>query len=121
MLSVGTRTLASFWIPSENLQLTVYSRILSEPFLQFQMAKKIRCGLESRADSIRCRELDFGKMLRAAVRTVRTIQHNNLLFYLLFIILYNTLYNTYNLLFITLAVITHNPIAIIFIFTIALP
>ena len=41
---------------------------------------------------------------RAAVRAVRTVQYNNLLFYLLFIILYNI----YNLLFITLAVITHN-------------
>ena len=60
---------------------------------------------------------------RAAVRAIRTIQYNNLLFYLLFI----TLYNIYNLLFITLAVITHNPIAIrhpvttIFICTIVLP
>ena len=44
----------------------------------------------------------------AAVRVVRTIQYNNLLFYLLFIILYNILYNIYNLLFIRLAVITHN-------------
>jgi len=36
------------------------------------------------------------------------MQYNNLLFYLLFIILYNILYNIYNLLFIRLAVITHN-------------
>jgi len=48
---------------------------------------------------------------RAAVRAVRTIQYNNLLFYLLFII-YNILYNIYNVLFIRLAVITHNSIAI---------
>jgi hypothetical protein len=38
----------------------------------------------------------------------RTRQYNNLLFYLLFMILYNTLHNIYNLLFIRLAVITHN-------------
>jgi len=42
------------------------------------------------------------------VRAVRTIQYNNLLFYLLFIILYNI----YKLLFIILAVINHNCIAI---------
>jgi len=35
-------------------------------------------------------------------------QYNNLLFYLLFIILCKTFYNIYNLLFIRLAVITHN-------------
>ena len=39
---------------------------------------------------------------------VRTIKYINLLFYLLFIMLYNI----YNLLFTTLAVITHNSIAI---------
>jgi len=69
---------------------------------------------------------EFWKNDRAAVRAVRTIQHKNLLFYLLFI-LYNILYNIYNLLFIRLAVITHNwiiirhPVTIIFIFTIVLP
>ena len=42
------------------------------------------------------------------MRIVRTIKYNNLLFYLLFIILYNILYNVNNLLFIRLAVITHN-------------
>ena len=45
---------------------------------------------------------------RAAVRAVKTIQYNNLLFYLLFIILYNILCNIYNLEFIILAVITYN-------------
>jgi len=43
-------------------------------------------------------------MIRAAVCTARTIQHNNLLFIIL--------YNIYNLLFIRLAVITHNWIVI---------
>jgi len=70
--------------------------------LKNQMRIRISCGL------IRGRELDFGKNDRAAVRAVRTIQYNNLLFYLLFVILYNILYNIYNLLFIRLAVITHN-------------
>ena len=61
------------------------------------MRIRIACRLDSR------HELDFGKMIRATVRAVRTIKYNNLLFYLLFII-----YNIYNLLFIRLAVITHN-------------
>ena len=43
------------------------------PFYSFR-GLKIRCGLESRADYIRGRELDFGKNDRAAVRAVRTIQ-----------------------------------------------
>jgi len=63
---------------------------------------RIACGLDSRSWA------GFWKNDRSAVRAVRTIQYNNLLFYLLFIILYNI----YNLLFTTLAVITHNPIAI---------
>ena len=62
----------------------------------------MRCGLESRADKIRRHELDFVKNDRAAVRVVRKMQYNNLFY--LFIILYNN----YNLLFIRLAVITHN-------------
>ena len=33
---------------------------------------------------------------RAAVRALRTIKYNTVLFYLLFIILYNILYNIYN-------------------------
>jgi len=45
---------------------------------------------------------------RATVRAVRTIQYNNLLFIILYNVLYNILYNIYNLLFIRLAVITHN-------------
>ena len=44
---------------------------------------KISCGLDSRSWA------GFWKTDRAAVRAVRTIQYNNLLFYLLFIILYN--------------------------------
>ena len=57
------------------------------PFYSFRGLKEIRCGLESRVDWIGGRELDFGKMIRAAVPAVRTIQYNNL-FYFLFI-LYN--------------------------------
>jgi len=84
--------------------------------LKNQMRIRIACGLDSRSWA------GFWKNDRAAVRAVRTIQYNNLLFYLLFII-----YNIYNLLFIRLAVITHNwivirhPVTIIFIFTIVLP
>jgi len=70
--------------------------------LKNQMRIRFTCGLDSRSWA------GFWKNGRAAVRAVRTIQHSNLLLYLLFIILYNI----YNLLFITLAVITHNPIAI---------
>jgi len=66
------------------------------------MRIRIACGLDWRSWA------GFWKNDRAAVRTVRTIQYNNLLFYLLFIILYNI----YNLLFTTLAVMTHNSIAI---------
>jgi len=66
------------------------------------MQIRIVCGLDSRSWA------GFWKNDRAAVRAVRTIQHNNILSYLLFIILYNN----YNLLFITLAVITNNWIVI---------
>ena len=66
--------------------------------LKSQMRFRIACGLDSRS------WVGFWKNDGAAVRAVRTIQYNNLLFYLLFIILYNI----YNLLFIILAVITHN-------------
>jgi len=76
------------------------------------MRIRIAYGLDSRSWA------GFWKNDRAAVRAVRTVQHNNLLFYLLFIILYNILYNIYNLLFIRLAVITHNSIAIRHPFTI---
>jgi len=65
------------------------------------MRIRIACGLDSRSWA------GFWKNDRAAVRAVRTIQCNNLLFHLLFI-----LYNIYNLLFIRLAVTTHNWIAI---------
>ena len=73
------------------------------------------------------RQMDFGKNDTAAVRAVRKIQYNNLLFYLLFIIICNILYNIYNSLFIRLAVITHNciaishPVTVIFIITTVLP
>ena len=50
----------------------------------------------------------FWKNDRAVVCAVRTIQYNNSLFYLLFLILYNI----YNLLFIRLAVVTHNWISL---------
>ena len=79
------------------------------------MQIRIAYGLDSQSWN------GFWKNDRAAVHAVRTIQYNNLLFYLLFIILYNILFNIYNLLFIRLAVITHNWIVIIFIFTIVLP
>ena len=75
--------------------------------LKNQMRIRIACGLDSRSSA------GFWKNDRAAVRAVRKIQ---------FIILYNI----YNLLFIRLAVITHNwivirhPVTIIFIFTIVL-
>ena len=78
--------------------------------LKNQMRIRIACGLDWKND-------------RAAVRAVRTIQYNNLLFYLSFI-LYNILYNIYNLLFTRLAANTHNsivirhPVTVIFIFTI---
>jgi len=68
------------------------------------MRIRIAWGLDSRSRA------GFWKNDRAAVRAVR--KYNNLLFYLLFIILYNILYNIYNLLFITLVVITHNWIVI---------
>ena len=70
--------------------------------LKNQMRIRIACGLDSRSWA------GFWKNDRAAVRAVRTTQYNNLLVYLLFIILYNI----YNLLFIRLAVITHNWIVI---------
>ena len=57
------------------------------PFYSFrglknQMRIRIACGLDSRSWA------GFWKNDRAAVRAVRTIRYNNLLFYLLFIILY---------------------------------
>jgi len=70
--------------------------------LKNQMRIRIACGLDSRSWA------GFWKNDRAALRAVRTIQYNNLLFCLVFIILYSILYNIYNLLFIRLAVITHN-------------
>jgi len=73
------------------------------PFYSFrglknQMRIRIARGLDSRSWA------GFWKNDRAAVRAIRTIQYNNLLFYLLFI-LHNILYNIYNLLFIRLAVV----------------
>jgi len=73
--------------------------------LKNQMRSRIACGLDSRSWA------GFWKNDRAAVRSVRTIQYNNLLSYLLFIIC-NILYNIYNLLFTRLAVITHNWISL---------
>ena len=70
--------------------------------LKNQMRIRIACGLDSRSWA------GFLKNDRAAVRAVRTIQYNNLLFYLLFIMLYNI----YNLLLIRLAVFTHNWISL---------
>ena len=70
------------------------------------MRIRIACGFDSRLWA------GFWKNGTAAIRAVRTIQYSNLLFYLLFIILYNILYSVYNLSFTTLAVITHNSIAI---------
>ena len=81
------------------------------------MLIRIACGLDSQSWA------GFWENDWAAVNVVRTIQYNNLLFYLLFTILYNI----YNLLFTRIAVITHNwiairhPVTIIFIFTIVLP
>ena len=88
------------------------------PFYSFrglknQMRIRITCGLDSRSWA------GVWKNDRAAVCAIRTIQYNNLLFIILC--------NIYNLLFIRLAVITHNwivirhPVTIIFIFTIVLP
>ena len=80
------------------------------PFYSFrglknQMRIRIACGLDSRSCA------GFRKNDRAAVRAVRTIQYNNLLFYSSFIF-HSILYNIYNLLFIRLAVITHNWISL---------
>ena len=55
--------------------------------LKNQMQIRIACGLDSRSWA------GFWKNDRAAVRAIRTIQYNNLLFYLLFITLYNILHN----------------------------
>jgi len=65
---------------------TVYSRIQSAPFCSFrglknQMRITIVCGLDSRSRA------GFWKNDGVAVRAVRTIQYNNLLFYLLLIII----------------------------------
>ena len=68
------------------------------------MRIRIACGLDSRSWA------GFWKNDRAAVCAVIAIKYNNL-FYLLFII-DNILQNIYNLLFIRLAVITHNWIVI---------
>jgi len=108
------------------LEITYILESNPHPFYTFRGLKnqiriRIACGLDSRSWA------GFWQNDRAAVRAVRTIQYNYLSFYLLFIILYNILYNIYNLLFIRLAVITHNriairhPVTIIFIFTIVLP
>ena len=70
--------------------------------LKNQLRIRIACGLDSRSWA------GLWKNDTAAVRSARAIQYNNLLFYLSFIILYNI----YNLLFIRLAVITHNWIVI---------
>ena len=91
--------------------------ILIRTLFTVSEGQKIRCGFDSGS------WVGFWKKDRAAVRAVRTIQCNNLLFYLLFIILYNI----YNILFIRPAVITDNaiairhPVTIIFIFIIVLP
>ena len=87
------------------------------PFYSFrglknQMRIRIACRLDSRSWA------GFWKNYRAAVHAIRTVQYNNLLF---------IIYNIYNLLFITLTVITHNwivirhPVTVIFIFTVILP
>jgi hypothetical protein len=55
------------------------------------MRIRIECGLHSRSTA------GFWKNDRAAVRAVRTIQCNNLLFYLLFIILYDNTHGSGNL------------------------
>jgi len=70
--------------------------------LKNQMRIRIACGLNSQSWA------GYWKNDRAAVRAVRTIQYNNLLFYSLFKILYNI----DNLLFIRLAIITHKWIVI---------
>jgi len=49
--------------------------------LRYQMRITVSCGLDSRSRA------GFWKNDRAAVRAVRTIQYNNLLFYLLLIII----------------------------------
>ena len=80
--------------------------------LENQTQIRIACGLDFQSWA------EFWKNDRAAVRAVRSTQYNNLLFIIL--------YGIYNLLFIRLAVITHNWIIIhrpvtIVIFTIVLP
>ena len=79
---------------------------------------RIACGVDSRSWA------GFWKNDRAAVCAIRTIQYNTIIYCFIYY-LYYTLCNIYNLLFIRLAVITHNwivirhPVTIIFIFTIA--
>jgi len=52
----------------------IFSNLIRILFTVSGGLKKIRCGLESRADYIRGRELDFEKNDRAAVLAVRTIK-----------------------------------------------
>jgi len=89
-------------ILQRSLKLPYILESILHPFYSFRGLKNqlliiIACGLDSRSWAV------FLKNYRAAVRAVRTIRSNNLLFSLLFIILYNIR----NLLFIRLAFITH--------------
>jgi len=122
-LSLGWQRVTLVWSLS---QYRIFSNLIHTLFHSFrglknQMRIRIACGLDSQSWT------GFWKNDRATVRAVRTIQYNNLLFYLLFIILYNILHNIYNLLFIRLTVITNNwivirhPVTMVFIFTIVLP
>ena len=103
--------LCELWINNILQQCTYIPYILESnphPFYSFRGLKnqiriRIACGLDLRSWAGLWKKND-----RSAVRAVRTIQYNNLLFYLLFIILYNI----YNLLFIRFAVITHNWISL---------
>jgi len=91
------------WQSSKTTTIPYIHESNPHPFYSFkglknQMRIRITCRFYSRSWA------GFWKNDRAAVRAVRTIQYNNLLFIIS--------YNIYNLLFIRFAIITHNWIVI---------
>ena len=103
---LSNNTVLFIFAPCIINEYRIFSNLIRTIFYSFrglknQMRVRIACGLNSRSWA------GFWKNDRAAVRAVRTIKYYNLLF-----ILYSILYNIYNLLFIRLAVITHNWISL---------